>query len=198
MKTTPMWAVLGTTLIGLLSLATVPVHGQSVVLPAGASVPLPSATAAIEPDLGGVVLHDELIPFDITNASGQPLCRGQLQNRVVRSTKTGLLHFYYRIRGTVPNLPGRLGTVATQRFFETLNVAYRLDGLGTVNPTGASRSPAGDLVTFEFKDPVLGCGAESRFFFIKTTAKKFAPGGETRLVLGTGEVAILKTVRPLP
>lgn len=148
--------------------------------------------------MGGVVLHDSLIPFLITSANGSPLCRGKLQNRVVRSTKTGLLHFYYRIRSTVPNLPGRIDTVGTVRFFDTLKVAYRLDGLGTVNPAGASRSPAGDSVTFEFKKPLLNCGAESRFFFIKTNAKRFAPGGETRLVLVTGEAVTLKTVIPVP
>jgi len=193
-----IWVLWGTSSIGLISLVAVPVYGQSVVLTPGATVPLPSSTAAMEPDLAGVVLLDKLIPFDITSAGGQPLCRGQLQNRVVRSNKTGLLHFYYRIRGTVPNLPGRITTVGTVKFFDALKVAYRLDGLGTVNPAGASRSSAGELVTFDFKPSVLRCDAESRFFFIKTNAKQFAPGGQTRLVLGTGEVAALETVIPVP
>jgi len=58
---------------------------------------VPATTAATEPVLDGVAVHDALLPFTI-RAAGAPLCRGQLQDRVVRSSRTGLLHFSYAIR----------------------------------------------------------------------------------------------------
>lgn len=89
--------------------------------------------------------------------------------------------------------------VTTDNFgVDTLSVGWRLDGLGTVNPTTASRTATGETIEFAFKDPVLRCGAESRFFFIKTSAEKFVPGGGTKLVLTTGESVSLKTVMPAP
>ncbi len=162
-----------TRVAGAALIALLPV---SSMLAPGATIPLPSSTAASEPDLAGVVLHDALIPFTIKDTLGRPSCVGRLQDRVVRSTKTGLLHFYYRIRGGRPLRHG-ISTVATVKFgVDTLNVGWRLDGLGTVNPVAASRDPGGDMVQFNFKDPVLRCGSDSRFFFIKTMAKNFGPG----------------------
>jgi hypothetical protein len=186
--------ILATRVVGVALLALLLLSSP---LAPGATISLNSTTAATEPDLAGGVVHDALIPFTITDTLGRPLCSGQLQDRVVRSTKTGLLHFYYRIRD------GRgkqtISTVATQKFgVDTLNVAWRADGLGAVHPVAAIRSPTGDVVDFRFKDPGLRCDKESRFFFIKTTAKNFGPGGETRLTLITGQSVALKTVMPAP
>jgi hypothetical protein len=61
--------------------------------------------------------------------------RRQLQNRVVLSTRTGRLDFYYRI----PNTQGR--EPATAAFGgPPLRVTYRLDGLGTVLAAAAPRA----------------------------------------------------------
>ena len=183
-----IWSVAGAVALGLLPV--------SAVLVPGATIPLPSSTAATEPDLAGVVLHDALIPFVIQDSLRRVVCRGRLQDRVVRSNQTGLLHFYYRIRGDRRRQRGRIRATMTLSFgLDTLSVGYRLDGLGAVSPTSATRSA--DTVQFDFKDPLLSCSAESRFFFIKTDAKNFGPG-QTALVLSSGQSVTLNTVAPAP
>jgi hypothetical protein len=178
--------------VGAMVISLVPV---SAVLVSGATIPLPSSTAATEPDLAGVVLHDSLIPFVIRDSLRRVLCRGRLQDRVVRSNQTGLLHFYYRIRGDRRRQRGRIRSAITLTFgLDTLSVGYRLDGLGAVNPTSATR--LADTVQFDFKDP-LSCSAESRFFFIKTNFKNFG-AGQTALVLSSGQSVTLNTVAPVP
>ncbi len=179
--------------LGVAVFALVPV---SAMLASGATIALPSSTAATEPDLAGVVLHDSLIPFVIRDSLKRVVCRGRLQDRVVRSNQTGLLHFYYRIRGEHRRQRGRISSAITLSFgLDTLSVAYRLDGLGTVNPTSASRRA--DTLQFDFKRRLLSCSAESRFFFIKTNAKNFG-FGQTALVLSSGQSVTLNTVAPAP
>ena len=106
------------------------------------------------------MLQDTLVPFTIKAPDGAVVCEGKLQHRVVRSTKTGLLHFYYAIRETAG--PGAVGRIATASFSGLK--AYRTDGLGTVPPRVAARDAApGPLVTFELTDPPVSCaGTKSR------------------------------------
>ncbi len=147
----PSWV--GTGILVLLVLATSSL--ASVPLAASQTVPLPGTTAAGEPDLAGVVLKDDLLRFEIKSATGAVLCAGRLQNRVVRSTKTGFMHFYYRLRDMRPGLPGQIVRVDTVDFRKPnrLLVDFRLDGLGVVAPSRASRNaPPGDRVTFHFRD----------------------------------------------
>jgi hypothetical protein len=152
----------------------------------------------MEPDLNGIVLHDALLPFTIKAPTGAVLCSGQLQDRVVRSTKTGLLDFYYRIRNTRGT--GAVAAFSTASFAALpLRIAYRTDGLGSIPPRAASRSAApGALLTFRFLDPALSCAQrqESRFTLIKTTARVFRPGGMTRIYATTGASASLPTLMP--
>jgi hypothetical protein len=170
----------------------------SVVLPSGTSRSVPSTTAAAEPDLAGGVIHDTLVPFTIRTLGGQVVCTGNLQNRVVMSAKTGLLHFYYRIRDT--RGPGAVVRIGTSDFREfTLGIAYRIDGLGTVPPRVATRSPApGASVTFTLNDPAVSCARrqESRFIPIKTPVTTFRPGGVTRIIATNGTSASVPTVMP--
>jgi hypothetical protein len=182
----------GATLLGTAAALAV-----SVLLPPGGSLGVPSTTAATEPDLAGVVVHDVLVPFTIRTATGV-LCAGNLQDRVVRSNRTHRLHFYYRIRDTKG--PGAINRIATVSFaVPMLRVAYRTDGLGTVPPRQASRSGGtGALVTFTFSDPPISCARhqESRFVLLKTTATAFATGGTTRILATTGAGASVPTVKP--
>src|SRR5712692_6844483 len=105
----------------------------SVLLPPGGSLITPSTTAATEPTLSGVVIHDALVPFKIATPDGHVLCSGNLQDRVVKSNKTQRLDFYYRIRDTQGT--GAVGRISTVGFGGLdLRVAYRTDGLGTVPP----------------------------------------------------------------
>ncbi len=164
-------------------------------------VSLPGTTATTEPDLAGVVLHDATIDFQIRGADGGLLYQGILQNRVVRANSSGRLHFYYRIRHTVGGLPGRVSRITTEDFsgFDPLYVDYRLDGLGVVAPKSAYRGPdPGALVGFNFPSPGLAGGTESRFFFVKTGAAAFRPGGTTTLWLDVIHHTSVPTVRPVP
>lgn len=182
----------GATLLGTAAALAV-----SVALPPGGSLSVPSTTAASEPDLAGVVIHDALVPFTLKSATGV-VCSGNLQDRVVRSNRTKRLHFYYRIRDTKG--PGAIKLVATLSFaMPTLRVAWRADGLGTVPPRQATRSGGtGGLVTFTFSDPPISCARhqESRFVLIKTTATAFTPGGTTRILATNGAAASVPTVKP--
>jgi hypothetical protein len=111
----------------------------SVLLPPGSGCQWPATTAATEPDLAGVVRYDALVPFMITDLLGNVQCAGNLQNRVVKSKLTGRYHFYYRIRDTWGD--GAISSITTSDFSgQTLRVAFRTDGLGTVPAHIVSRS----------------------------------------------------------
>lgn len=191
------WAGTGGAAAVLMTSIAATALAVSILLPPGGSLGVPATTAATEPSLAGPEIHDAVLPFTIRSATGAVVCAGQLQNRVVRSSSTGLLDFYYRIRATVG--PGAISRTATARFSGIpLRVAYRADGLGTVAPQAATRSPApGALITFEF-DPALSCAKhqESRFMLIRTPAKSFVTGGSTGVIATTGAHASLATVQP--
>jgi hypothetical protein len=170
----------------------------SAPLAPGANIAVPSTTAASEPTLAGGVIHDALVPFSIKTAAGEVLCTGQLQDRVVRSTRTGRLDFYYRIRSTQG--PGAVRGVATSAFGGVpLQVGYRLDGLGTVPPRLANRSPTpGAVVTFEITDPPVSCAQhqETRFILIRTPVSAFHVGGKTQIIATTWDEVSVPTVMP--
>ena len=184
---------------GALALvAAAGVFALSILLPPGATRPVPATTAATEPDLVGTVLKDDLLPFVIKGPNDEVLCEGQLQDRVVRSTKTGLLDYYYMIRDT--RGPGAINRIATSSFGkQAVRVAFRTDGLGTVPPREAQRSAGpGDWVRFEFPDPPIVCARheESRFVLIKTASKAFRKGGETQIIATTGAQFTVPTLMP--
>jgi hypothetical protein len=191
-------AIAGASAGALTLLGVTAAMAISVVLFPGGSLPTPATTAATEPDLPGGVIVDRLVPFTIKNVDGRVVCAGNLQDRVVRSTKTGHLHFYYRIRDTKG--AGAIGRIATESFAGLpISVGYRTDGLGTVAPRFASRSAwPGPVVSFEFVDPPLLCARhqESRFILIKTPATAFHKGGKTAIFATTGEATTLPTVQP--
>ncbi len=163
---------------------------------------LPGTTVATEADLGGAVLVDNVIPFRIVNAGSQVLFVGKLQNRVVKSSTTGNLHFYYRIRETQGGLNGIIKSVGSLSFQTSprLLVDWRPDGLGQVNPIEAQRSTVnGALIQFNFDiaDQVLVGGLESKFFYVKTFSKNYSMNGQTKIQLTSGESVILSTAAPV-
>jgi hypothetical protein len=170
----------------------------SVLLPPGVTLPVPATTAATEPTLDGVVEQDTLVPFTIKTAAGELICQGNLQDRVVRSTSTHQLDFYYAIRDT--NGPGAVARILTASFAKLpLRVGYRTDGLGTVPPRKATRSAKpGAAVTFAFTDPPVSCAKNewSRFILIRTPVMAFHTGGATRIIATTGAGVTLPTAQP--
>jgi hypothetical protein len=181
----------------ILSSATAAL-ATSASLPPATSLPVPATTAATEPDLAGLVIYDKLVPFTIAAPTGAVLCSGRLQDRVVRSRKTGLYDFYYAIRST--NGPGAIRRMTTSAFTGLkLRVAYRTDGLGTVPPIVAARNAApGALVAFGFAETPISCAKhqESRFILIKTATKAFHTGGATQILTPSGAAVSVPTVKP--
>lgn len=174
-----------------------------VVLPPGGTVSLSGVPGGSGP---GVVIHDELIPFEIRGAGDVLLFTGALQDRVVRLDATGTLSFEYRIRTPLAGATGRamsageagitdLATADFSTFFT--DVDFSTTSLGTVGPARARRSAGGDTVIFDFTSQPVIQGIESRFVHIVTEATAFEDGGLTTLTLSTGESVSLRTVVPV-
>ena len=62
--------------------------------PGDFAVPLPGTSVALEPQLAGSVLIDELIPFSFSAGVGLGNITGQVQQRIVQSSMDGTLDFY--------------------------------------------------------------------------------------------------------
>lgn len=190
-----------TGLMAAIALATIlagttAASAVSARLRADADIALPSTTTASEPSLAGTVILDNLIPFTIRNAVGSVECRGTLQNRVVQSSSTGRVDFYYRFRDTSGS--GRLlGFITTGFASVTLRAGYRTDGLGTKQTTRIYRHPApGDRVVTGGMSLNCGTHEESRFILIRTGSTDFEPGGTTQIWTTTSRSTTVSTARP--
>lgn len=182
-------------------------HGQLLVygllaapssLPSQTTISVPALTDAGFPNLGGAVIYDELVPFTLRGRDGPVLCTGNLQERVVRSTNTGELDFYYRVRDTAG--VGAVAAIDSSSFAGLpVSVGFRTDGLGTVSPQAAERSAApGALITFEFGSHPVSCAnhQESQFMLISTGATNFVAGGKADIFSTTGVKFSIAAVMP--
>jgi hypothetical protein len=190
-------------------------QATSVLLPPGGSVtPVPPTAAFVENSLGGDLARDGIAPvvnehFRITTSDGTVLCEGTFQNIVVRSSRTGLLDFYYRILET--RGPGRIDKIVTSDFAgpiaafghgvaPALGVAYRSDQGGHTRPRRAVRSAApGREVTFVFP---FSCAPQMhqdpKPILIRTSAGNFQLSGVTQ-IFGTGGLPFrVQTLMPRP
>ena len=162
---------------------------QSVLLPPGSvGVPLPGTTSLAEPDLAGLVLADQLIPFTVfDNATGGIALTGTLQDRVVQETLTGNLDFYGHITITdFGNNLAAIDSIGMESFAGFIVYAnYRLDSSGVQGPDAASRSNDGSEVAWYFESPLRlgapGGASESLFFFAQTDAQNFDSNGSARI-----------------
>jgi hypothetical protein len=171
------------------ALAAVCAYGQSVPLPAGSiDVPLPGTTSAAEPDLAGLVLADQTIPFTVLDgATGGVALMGTLQDRVVQET-SGNLDFYGHI--TITDFGNNLAAIDSIGMGSfagfSVNANFRTDGLGVQGPDAASRSSDGSEVAWYFESPARlgapGGASESLFFFAQTDAQNFDSNGSADIV----------------
>lgn len=153
--------------------------GHAVPLPPGSTVPLPGTTFAAEPQLGGVVQVDEVIPFSFGAYGGT--VSGTVQVRVVRSDLDGTVDFYWRVFNDATSA-GPITAFRIGDFVDLFkNVNWRIDGLGDNPPTAALRFsetdfPGGEhYVNFLFEHNfILNPGTESKFFFVDTEAQYYA------------------------
>ncbi len=159
--------------VGALWFSLFAAASQAVILPPGSTVALPGTTAAADPDLAGVVLVDDLVPFSFAANGGTIF--GSVQVRVVRSIVDSTLDFYWRIFNNIES-SGVIGSFRLGNFVaDTYDANWRIDGLGSVAPISATRfSGAFDaFVNFNF-GTLLAPGQSSRFLLLDTNATDYA------------------------
>ena len=182
MRLTPILLASGAAIV-----LAAPAHAASTIIAGPGAYGVGATTSAEEPDLAGVVLEDRLQPFTINGAEGG-LVTGVIQERVVRSDATGLLHFYHRV--TLETISGfDIGSYIEWLDFDPvatgdpLAVGRRTDGLGS--PTSSSYDLAATGQSrFDFNlldlDPA-NAGFSTQFHYVKTNATHYALTGQLRL-----------------
>lgn len=179
--------------------------GAITVTPGGGSVALPGTTVAAWPDLAGSVLEDVVTTWAsaIDPLYNFPGAEGTLQSRVVRSTTTGTLDFYWRVTAYQPSYPAYipvsldvsqlvLGHFLTGAGFDA---DYRLDGLGSEPPV-AGVAADGSHFSFEFASNSFGPGESSYFLLLHSNATAYDSSALARL--GETTVSTFAPVAAVP
>ncbi len=139
----------------------------AVPLGAFGDVAISGTTAAGDPTLAGPIVADTLVPFD--DGLGT---RGQIQTRVVENI-SGLLDFYFRVFNNADSSQ-KIMALRTSDYtdFPSVDVDFRLDGLGAHAPDEVKRVGSNGLlgVNFLFNLDPLNPGEDSYFFYIRTSA----------------------------
>ena len=191
LKATLSYAALGIALLGSATTA------KAVPVSAGAGVSLSGTTNAARPELAGVVLEDRIRAFSITSTSGATV-RGTFQDRVVKRNGTGKLEFDFRIKNDAAST-GNIVVVNRQNYgaFPTVDVDFRLDGLGTIGaPAAAHGGGVNARIKFDFYNAPITPGGESRFHFIGTGATSYDESGQVGLQTNNGGYTTFKVFSP--
>jgi hypothetical protein len=161
--------------------------------PTGNNITLPGITEAQRPALAGLILHDAVVNTSLGGGHGEGETVN-LQLRVVRSTETGLLDFYYHFTPTADTAP--IGNAAAVNVLFNLPglkltfADFRIDGIGTEAPNDFANGVGGVgdfYFTFLHGVPI---GTSTRFFFVSTNAKEFTPTAGHLLISRTNTLAI--------
>jgi hypothetical protein len=150
--------------------------------------------------LSSLVLHDAMQEIRLLGR-GAGAVAVKMQLRVVRSAKTGLLDFYYRIfTGAFP-----LGSPTRVAFLWSPPPAnikvtladIRSEGVATTAPDDFVYGPASNTYSFTFSNGIPA-NASTGFFFVSTNARAFAAyGGEVGDAYLPGTRTVLKVPGPL-
>lgn len=180
MKTYHILRILLQAMIGLFAISLVH-YAHAVKVPPGGIVFLGGTTSAANPDLAGVVLKDDLIPFQIKDKLGNIVLEGNVQDRVVRSDNTGKLIFAPRLRDLKTGIRGlwipHLRLEGYSGF--STNINYRVDGLGDVGPNEVSRSAGtGSELLFRYEPDRIVPPDEALFLSVLTDAPAFCQNGK--------------------
>ncbi len=170
----------------------------AVELTAGVWTPLPGDTVALDPDLAGVVLEDDLQAFSFSAGAGT--VSGTVQSRVVRSDVDGTLDFYWRIvSDTASSAPidgFRLGDFVTAMY----DADWRIDGLGDTAPAEALLFPgSGGFVNYRFTGAGMSGitpGTSSYFMFLDTAALTYDRSARYDLTAGNDISGQFSTFAP--
>jgi len=160
--------------------------GFAVSVIPGAGSLLSGTTSAANPDLGGVVIRDQLIPFQINDNLGNTLITGNVQDRVVRSSNTGQLIFAPRLRDL--NNPSGVAWIEGFSMLGfngfTTDIDYRTDGLGNVGPNSVNRSASGDLLDYRYSPSLIVPPDEGYFLSVLTDTNNFDLSGAFIITAG--------------
>ena len=212
---------LGRVLLWSLAFATGSAAFADSLVPNNLVVGPKGTTVDIEPHLAGIVVEDVVTPFsyvgwfrdsEIENGYFTGNVTGTVHSRVVRGIDD-TYDFYWRIvvddTSFLPVLDMRLTGLAPA----TYNANFRLDGPGTVRPALAMQFGDGS-VTWAFGEYIppstqVFPGLESRFLFLDSTARAYAPSafftmesgrdtGGSMMIQWGGESAAYPTFGPTP
>jgi hypothetical protein len=150
--------------------------------------------------LSGLVLHDALHEIRLLGKTAGEVAV-KMQFRVVRSAKTGLLDFYYRIfTGNSPlNAPTQMSFLWSPppANIKVTLADVRSEGVATTAPDDFVYGPALNTYSFTFSKGVPA-NASTGFFFVSTNARTFtARGAELGDAYLPGETAVLKVPGPI-
>jgi hypothetical protein len=154
----------------------------------GVLIPGPKGTTEeIEPQLAGTVVQDVTTPFSyegwfrdssIEDGELTGSVTGTVQSRVVLGSDD-TYDFYWRITVDADSFLPVLNMRLTGLVPDTYNANFRLDGPGTVQPAFVAQGFHGD-VTWAFGEYIAPStqvfpGLESRFLFLDSDARAYAP-----------------------
>jgi hypothetical protein len=138
--------------------------------------PLPGTDLAREPVLAGTVVEDRIIPYSTPPGWSAP-SSGTVQVRAVRGAD-GRLSYYWRIKAD-PSSRDQVQGLDIQDFpLTAYDANWRRDGLGSIAPdmVGVFNRVGTWEIYFEFTYPnAIHAGEESRFFFLRTSARASRP-----------------------
>ena len=148
----------------------------------------------------GLVLHDAMQEIRLLGKSAGSVAV-KMQCRVVRSAKTGLLDFYYRLfTGAAPlKAPTEVAFLWSPppANIKVTLADVRPEGIGTTAPDDFVYGPGSNTYSFTFSKGVPA-NTSTGFFFVCTNARAFAAhGGEVGDAYLLGTTTILKVPGPV-
>jgi len=147
-----------------------PALAVSVPATGDATVALPGVTSAADPSLATLNVSDQVVTFS-TPAGVTPAVSGKIQIRVAKSNTTGGLIYSYRITNNASSGASVRALNVTGFPAMAYDANWRPDGLGTVSPKSLQASGSGAARVLSFQFDGIAPGKDSKFIFIKTTAK---------------------------
>ncbi|MHC4947173.1 MAG: hypothetical protein ACYTG1_02770 [Planctomycetota bacterium] len=180
------------TIVGPLLAIALAAPALAVLLPPGGAVFLPGAAMP-----GGVIVHDALAPFQITDASGTDIFEGVLHDRVIRKPD-GTHVFARRFRDSLVDVPAAVVSALVTNFTGvSTDVDYDPFGPGTNFPNLVTRTSDGSLLRYDFSIDPINETEESRWFYADTDALGFTVAGTLTVVADSGETTEIIVASPV-
>lgn len=159
-------------------------------LPVGGAVTPPAV------NVGGTVISDDVIPFQIFSAGGALLYSAALQDRVIR-TGSNDLTFKSLIRNNTPGLNGIISRIDRVNFSSYTTAVNSSPSIAGVAPVLATRSGGtGDNVQWRFGGGGIPSSTVSTWMDINTNSEAYNMEGLTIITLTTGESIAIPTAHP--